>query len=74
MLKDLTTNYKLVGITYSELVSVLGVPDNKDSSSLTYKIVVDYGMDIDPVYTKNLDFIFSDDSIITSLKVIEWKK
>ena len=74
MLKDLTSNYKLAGFKYSQLIALLGIPDNKDSSSLSYKIVVDYGHDIDPVYTKNLDFIFSKDSIITSVKVNEWKK
>jgi hypothetical protein len=74
MLTDLTSNYKLVGFTYSQLIELLGMPDNKDSSSLSYKIVVDYGHDIDPVYTKNLDFIFSKDSVITSFKVDEWKK
>jgi len=74
MLTDLTSNYKLVGYKYSQLVELLGIPDYKDSSSLTYKIVVDYGYHIDPVYTKNLDFIFSKDSIITSFKIYEWKK
>lgn len=74
MLTDLTTNYKLAGYTYSQLVELLGIPDYKDSSLLSYNIVVDYGHDIDPVYTKNLDFTFSKDSIITSFKVTEWKK
>jgi len=74
MLTDLTTNYKLVGFKYSQLIELLGTPDTKDSSSLSYKIVVDYGHDIDPVYTKDLDFTFSKDSTITSFKVDEWKK
>lgn len=74
MLKDLTTNYRLKGLKYSELIELLGVPDVKDSNSLSYKIKVDYKQDIDPVYTKDLDFFFSKDSIITSFKVNEWKK
>lgn len=74
MLTDLTTNYKLKGLKYSELTELLGVPDTKDSSSLSYKIMVDYKQDTDPVYTKDLDFSFSKDSIITSFKVNEWKK
>jgi hypothetical protein len=74
MLTDLTTNYKLKGLKYSELIELLGIPDSKDSSSLSYKIIVDYGHDIDPVYTKDLDFTFSKDSIITAVKVNEWKK
>ncbi|MCC7514190.1 MAG: hypothetical protein IT212_05825 [Bacteroidia bacterium] len=74
MLTDLTTNYKLKGLKYSELIELLGIPDSKDSSSLSYKIVVDYKHDIDPVYTKDLDFTFSKDSIITSFQINEWKK
>lgn len=74
MLKDLTTNYKLVGLKYAELLELLGQPNFKDSSSLTYKIIEDYKQDIDPVYTKNLNFTFSSDSVITLFKIDEWKK
>ncbi len=74
MLKDLVTNYKLAGMRYSEIIGLLGEPNFKDSSSFGYNIVVDYGHDIDPVYTKTLDFTFSKDSVITSFKVDEWKK
>lgn len=74
MLTDLTTSYKLVGFKYSQLIELLGTPDSKDSSSLSYKIVVNYGNDIDPIYTKDLDFTFSKDSTITSFKIDEWKK
>jgi hypothetical protein len=74
MVADLTTSYKLIGFKYSQLIELLGIPDNKDSSSLSYKIVVDYGHDIDPIYTKSLDFSFSKDSIVTSFKFNEWKK
>jgi hypothetical protein len=74
MLTDLISSYELVGFKFSELEELLGSPDYKDSTSLTYKIIVDYGHDIDPIYTKNLNFIFSKDSIIKSFKVEEWKK
>lgn len=74
MLEDLTKNYKLKGLKYSELIELLGIPDAKDSISLSYKIVVDYQKEIDPVYTKDLEFAFSKDSIITSFKINEWKK
>ncbi|HVY74878.1 MAG TPA: hypothetical protein VG890_08625 [Puia sp.] len=74
MLDDLLKNYKLEGLTYRQLIDILGIPDSKDDTSLSYKIVVDYGKDIDPVYTKNLDFTFSKDSIIKSFKLSEWKK
>ena len=74
MLKDLTTNHKLVGLKYSQLIELLGEPNFNNTNSLAYKVIEDYGHDIDPVYTKNLDFTFSKDSVITSFKVDEWKK
>jgi hypothetical protein len=74
MLNDLTTNYKLIGLSYHQLIERLGMPDNKESSLVSYKIVVEYGSDIDPVYTKDLKFTYSKDSSITSFKVVEWKK
>jgi hypothetical protein len=74
MLKDLTTNYKLVGLKHSEIIELLGEPNFSDSSSFAYQVIEDYGSDIDPVYTKNLDFEFSKDSMITAFKIEEWKK
>ena len=74
MLKHLTTNYKLVGLKYGEIIKLLGEPNFSDSVSFAYKVVEDYGSNIDPVYTKNLDLKFDKDSVITSLKIAEWKK
>jgi len=73
MLDDLITNHDLVGLSYKDLVARLGMPDNKDEDIVTYKIVVEYGTDIDPVYTKDLVFTISKDSSITSMKVRDWK-
>jgi hypothetical protein len=73
MLKDLTTNYKLTGIGYSELIALLGQPQYNDSVSLGYEIETRYDV-IDPVYNKTLRFSFNKDSTITSFKVDEWKK
>src|SRR5258708_297111 len=74
MVGDLTAHYQLRGIKYGQLVQLLGSPDNQDSVTLTYKIVEEYGKDIDPVYTRNLEFTCSEDSIITSFKLQEWRK
>jgi len=74
MVDDLTAHYQLRGIKYSQLVQMLGNPDDQDSATLTYKIVEDYGKDIDPVYTRNLEFTYSKDSIITSFKLQQWRK
>jgi hypothetical protein len=53
MLRDLFSNYKLVGIKYSDLTKLLGTPDNGDSVSVSYEIELDYGFDIDPIYSKD---------------------
>lgn len=74
MLTDLTTKHKLVGLSYSQLINYLGDPDSKEINSLVYTVAIDYGSDIDPIYSKKLEFSFSKESIITSFKILEWKK
>lgn len=74
MLKDLTINHKLLGLNCAQLFKYLGNPDDKEANSITYTIAVDYGNDIDPVYSKDLTFFYSKDSVITSFKIAEWKK
>ena len=73
MLNDLTTNYKLVGLKYSELINLLGGPSYRDSFSLTYHVLINYD-GIDEDYIKNLDIIFNRDSMITAFKIDEWRK
>lgn len=74
MLTDLTTNHELVGLSYSQLINYLGDPDSEEINSLVYTVAIDYGSDIDPIYSKKLKFSFSKDSIITSFKILEWKR
>lgn len=74
MLNDLTTNHKLVGLSYNNLIQLLGIPDNTKDNLVSYSIIVDYGSDIDPIYSKDLEFTYSKDSIITSFRIKEWKK
>jgi len=73
MVEDLTSNYKLTGLACGELIDLLGIPDNRDSNTVVYNIALDYGWDIDPIYSKDLEFTFSKDSIITAYKIREWK-
>lgn len=56
MVKDLTTNYKLVGVNTRQLINRLGEPDIVGSDSLIYKLEAKYGSDIDPVYHDELIF------------------
>lgn len=74
MIDDLVLNYKLTNIKYSELRQLLGAPEIIESSSVVYTISEYYGTDIDPVYSKSIEFKLSADSIITSYEIKEWKK
>jgi hypothetical protein len=72
MIKDLMTNYELKGMKRAEIINLLGAPDFIDSSSLSYKVIVEYEyLGVDPIYSKILDISVSKDSTITSVKVIE---
>lgn len=74
MLHDLTTNYKLVGLSYNQLTELLGNPQNyghADSTELYYTVVEDYGWDIDPVYMKYLVFTIDQDSVVTNFEIEE---
>lgn len=76
MLKDLLENHKIKGLKYSELIDLLGPPENyanKKPNIISYNIVLDYEHDIDPVYTKDLDVEFSKDSIVKDYKLVENK-
>lgn len=74
MIQDLTTNYKLKGLKKTELTDLLGEPNYADDTTFSYLIEEDYGTDIDPVYTKFLQFNLGRDSTIIDFKVNEWKK
>jgi hypothetical protein len=55
MLKDLTENNKLKGLTYKKLIEKIGPDENYKSgydTCIFYSIVTVYGRDIDPVYSK----------------------
>jgi hypothetical protein len=76
MIDDLMQNYQLKGKTYRELVDLLDKPQKKLDSSLRvyYDIDVDYGTDIDPVYTKILSIEFDKDTVVRHVEVQEWRK
>jgi len=75
MINDLTKNYKLVGLKYSQLIQLLGTPDGRDGNRIYYNIDLKYAfLSPDPNYSKNLWFMYSKDSIITSFKVEVWNK
>lgn len=76
MLKDLMNNHQLKGLTYKQLMELLGKPENDSDAEpnvACYNIVTDYGRDIDPVYIKNLQVKFNADSIVTEVAISEIK-
>lgn len=76
MLKDLLNNYQLKGLTYKQLIDLLGEPEtysDEEPNTATYNIVTDYGGDIDPVYIKNLEVKFGADSIMRNVTINEIK-
>ncbi len=76
MIDDLTNNFQLKGKRYNEIIELLGQPQGKGDNDLQtfYDIDVDYGSDIDPVYSMTLAFQFDKDSVVKTFKVKEWKK
>jgi len=76
MLKDLMNNHPLKGLTYKQLIDLLGEPEkykDEEPNTATYNIMTDYGGDIDPVYVKNLEVKFSIDSIVKNVSINEIK-
>ena len=76
MLKDLTTHHRLKGISYKQLIDLLGEPEGfSETKPITayYNIVTDYGMNIDPVYLKNLIINLNADSVVSSYGIEEIK-
>jgi hypothetical protein len=76
MIEDLVKHHQLKGLTYKQLTTQIGEPARYDSDldNPYYDVIVDYGSDIDPVYTKVLSIRLNEDSIVTGYKVREWKK
>ncbi len=77
MLKDLTTNYKLKGLTYKQLVGLLGNDDKSmrdtNTNEICYPVYIHWDM-IDPDHSINLTFKLNNDSIVTDFKIEEWEK
>ena len=74
VLKDLTTNYKLTGMTYKDVIRLLGKPDDTARLKTSYEIINaahDYNPKLKPTYKKYLEFYFSKDSIVTRTNVYE---
>lgn len=76
MVTDLMENHLNKGMTYKDVVNLLGVPENYQNgqpNTIAYEIMVDYGWNIDPQKGKTLYIEFTNDSIVKDIKLDEWK-
>jgi len=73
MLQDLVQRYQIRGLTYHQLINLLGEPEHYDmADSIRYDIIVNYGY-LDPKSGKYLAIGLNKDSVATGFKVVEWK-
>lgn len=76
MVKDLMENHIKLGMSYEQVIELLGKPENfanMKTNTIGYEIMVDYGWNIDPVEGKNLYFEFSKDSIVIDFQLEHWE-
>lgn len=76
MANDLLNNHLKSGMKYSQVICLLGNPENFqdiETNQIVYEISTDYGNDIDPIRGKNLIINFSKDSLVTNFKIENWK-
>ena len=77
LVNDLLENHKIKGLSYKQVIDLIGEPEKNitgENNEIHYQILIEYGSDIDPIYTKTLILKLDKDSSITSFKVNEWKK
>ena len=76
MVRDLMENHLQKGMTFQELTTLIGPPENysnMDINTVGYEIMVDYGWDIDPVEGKTLYIELSKDSTVIDYSLEHWE-
>lgn len=83
MVQDLLNHHKLIGLTTRAVTELLGEEDRielverpkaEGRNYMTYQVLEDFGGDIDPVHTKHLVLEFNEDSVVTKVDLLEWKR
>jgi len=76
MVNDLMKNHLYKGMSYQELIGLIGKPENfgnLGNNKIGYEIYVDYGWDIDPIKGSNLLIELSKDSTVIGYKLEKWE-
>ena len=73
MVNDLLENQKIKGLNKKQVFNLLGETEIKNNR-ISYKILTDFGWDIDPIHTKYLEIKFNQEGIVKSVEIIEWEK
>ncbi|MBZ5857324.1 hypothetical protein [Flavihumibacter profundi] len=76
MLSDLTDNYNLKTMSYSQVIGLLGQPQyvQENGKVIEYDIDKKYGTDIDPVYIKAMTVSFNTNLTVQKVEIKEWRK
>lgn len=74
MVDDIIINKKFVGLSFKQILDSLGQPNQINEGQIFYSVKVDYGSDIDPIYTKDLVLTVDKDSLVTEVQIKEWRK
>jgi hypothetical protein len=75
MVKDLMENHLKKGMTYEEVIDLLGQTESYQDdppNTICYEIMVDYGWNIDPQKGKTLYIEFSRDSTVKNVRLEKW--
>lgn len=76
MVKDLMENHLKKGMTYQEIIDLLGQEENYQNNppnTIGYEIMVDYVWNIDPQMGKTLYIELTTDSLVKEIRLEKWK-
>ena len=77
MLNDLMHHHQLKGLSYHEILNVLGKPENRShqsSNKIFYNVIKEFGHDIVPSRTRSLVIMMNSDSVVTEIGIEEMRQ
>ncbi|MBK0380123.1 hypothetical protein [Mucilaginibacter segetis] len=74
MVEDLLQNHKLKGMSYKQVINLLDYPQRNSHTDRSFSYEITRKMDLaDTLYFKSLIFYLNKDSVVTGVKVYEFK-